>query len=100
MKNNEKFNQLCENSTRTIQRELSNYSSQFIFTDQNDMPKQYSIYQKIISSNVRAQIWFFFIFIFKFVNFAQNFKKNESNKHILKKENQVSDSITNEACVN
>ncbi|RNA22577.1 GTPase-activating Rap Ran-GAP domain 3 [Brachionus plicatilis] len=47
----EKFNQLCENSTRTIQREINNCSSQFIFTDQDEMPKQYSIYQKIISSN-------------------------------------------------
>lgn len=52
LKNNEKFNQLCENSKRTIQREISNFSSQFIFTDQEDMPRQYSIYQKIISSNV------------------------------------------------
>ncbi|CAF0797732.1 unnamed protein product [Brachionus calyciflorus] len=51
-KTNEKFNQLCENSTRKIQREITNCSSQFIFTDKDViMPKQYSIYQKIISSN-------------------------------------------------
>lgn len=49
----EKFNQLCENSMRTIQREISDFSSQFIFTEPNEiMPKQYSFYQKIISSNV------------------------------------------------
>lgn len=52
VKSAEKFNQLCENSSRTIKREISNFTSQFIFTDQEDMPKQYSIYQKIISSNV------------------------------------------------
>lgn len=51
----EKFNQLCENSTRTIQREINNRFSQFIFTDQDEMPKQYSLYQKIISSNVRIK---------------------------------------------
>lgn len=52
------FNQLCENSTRTIQREISNYSSQFMFynneSSDNDATtnKHNSIYRKIISSNV------------------------------------------------
>ena len=46
------MNQLCENSMRTIQRDISNYSSQFIFNDNNDTkPNMISIYQKIISSN-------------------------------------------------
>ena len=48
------FNQLCENSTRTIQRDTSNFSSQFIFND-DEMPKQYSVYQRIINaSNVNS----------------------------------------------
>ena len=52
-KSNEKFrHQLCENSTRTIQREISNFSSQFLFANEDETSKQYSIYQKIISSNV------------------------------------------------
>jgi hypothetical protein len=42
--------QLCENSTRTIQREISNFSSQFLFA--NDDSETSKIYQKIISSNV------------------------------------------------
>ena len=49
----EKFNELCENSKRTIKRDTSNYSSQFIFNDQDEIAKKYSIYQKIISSNVK-----------------------------------------------
>ena len=53
-KSNEKFvfNQLCENSTRTIQREISNYSSQFIFTEPDETTKHNSIYRRIIASNV------------------------------------------------
>jgi hypothetical protein len=43
--------QLCENSTRTIQREISNFSSQFLFAA-NDETETSKIYQKIISSNV------------------------------------------------
>jgi hypothetical protein len=50
---NEKFNQLCENSARTIKREMSNFSSQFIFSDQDDLTNsKHSIYHQIISSNV------------------------------------------------
>jgi len=53
-RNNNKFfiNQLVENSTRTIKRDTSNYSSQFAFNDSDDMPQKNSIYQKIIASNV------------------------------------------------
>jgi hypothetical protein len=50
-KANDNFrHQLCENSTRTIQREISNFSSQFLFA--NDESETSKIYQKIISSNV------------------------------------------------
>jgi hypothetical protein len=53
MKTNDKFmfNQLCENSSRTIQRDVSNIASQFLFND-DELSKQYSVYQKIINSNV------------------------------------------------
>lgn len=51
------MNQLCENSMRTIQRDISNYSSQFIFNDNDDTkPNMNSIYQKIISSNVSPPV--------------------------------------------
>ena len=52
MKTSDKFifNQLCENSTRTIQRDKSNFSSQFVFND-GEMPKQYSVYQRIINTS-------------------------------------------------
>jgi hypothetical protein len=52
VKNSEKFNQLIENSTRTIKRDLSNFSSQFLFTNDEEKNRQYSIYQRIISANV------------------------------------------------
>jgi hypothetical protein len=52
VKNSEKFNQLIENSTRTIKRDLSNFSSQFLFTNDEEKNRQYSIYQRIIASNV------------------------------------------------
>ena len=49
------FNQLCENSTRTIQREISNFSSQFIFTEADEATKHNSIYRRIIASNVSSR---------------------------------------------
>lgn len=54
-KTNDKFyfNQLCEDSTRVIQRDISNIASQFIFNENdNEMSRQYSVYQRIINSNV------------------------------------------------
>jgi hypothetical protein len=58
VKHSEKFNQLIENSTRTIKRDLSNFSSQFLFTNDEEKNKQYTIYQRIISSNVRILYYF------------------------------------------
>lgn len=54
MKTSDKFifNQLCEDSSRTIQRDVSNLTSQFIFNDNDEMARQYSVYQRIINSNV------------------------------------------------
>ena len=53
---NKKFNQLCENSKRTIQRDISDYSSQFIFNDYDDLLKVNPIYQNIISSNLDSEM--------------------------------------------
>ncbi len=60
-RSNKKFfiNQLVENSTRTIKRDTSNYSSQFVFNDSDDMPQKNSIYQKIITSNVGSNFFLF-----------------------------------------
>jgi len=63
------FNQLCENSTRTIQRDTSNFSSQFIFND-DEMPKQYSVYQRIINAS-NVNILLLSSLIIFFVNFLE-----------------------------
>jgi hypothetical protein len=47
------FNQLCETSKRTIQREINNMNPRFLFNDQNfKQNHKNSIYKNIINSNV------------------------------------------------
>lgn len=53
-----KFNQLCEDSKQTIQRDISDYSSQFMFNENDDALKMNPIYKNIISSN---NVNFFFL---------------------------------------